>query len=499
MIKKITIKNIKGISNKTFDLDIIPNKPSILVAPNGYGKSSFATAFRSLNSRRIVLEDDDLHTNRVSLEPELIIEYQKEETVILNLVATKDTNNIGSEFDYFVINNQLKARGIGSQYGGRATAVIEIKDVTLIDSIPENVAFGYNFRSSQEIFGSNSKVLTNATIVFQNRKLIENLSNNYIALERAFGSSFQARIKEITEQINNYNPAATTEVITTFIENNLLDCFGKIPHISKIASIINEHDLGLGSNSNSKSYLLAIQVINLYNSDKETFKKACNYSNFQLNKLRFDTTLSNMNSTWKGIRTSQTGGKLIVKFPKAIEISNGQRDILTFVSMLFKAQQKLKKDANILIIDEVFDYLDDANLIAAQYYITLFIKQFKDSGKKIYPIILTHLDPLYFKNYAFSDQKIYYLNKTSVVVNEALVKLLKKRNEDNIKDDVSKYLFHHNTSTINKREDFRNLGIKELWGVGTNFKDFLELEIGKYLNNETFCPFAVCGAVRLKI
>lgn len=39
---------------------------------------------------------------------------------------------------------------------------------------------------------------------------------------------------------------------------------------------------------------------------------------------------------------------------------------------------ELTKLDNILIIDEVFDYLDDANLMAVQYYITQMIKEFKD-------------------------------------------------------------------------------------------------------------------------
>jgi len=44
MLKVIEIENIKGISHKRFQLDILPNKPSLLVAPNGFGKSSIAVA-----------------------------------------------------------------------------------------------------------------------------------------------------------------------------------------------------------------------------------------------------------------------------------------------------------------------------------------------------------------------------------------------------------------------------------------------------------------------
>ena len=119
--------------------------------------------------------------------------------------------------------------------------------------------------------------------------------------------------------------------------------------------------------------------------------------------------------------------------------------------MLFRAKRHLKKDANILIIDEVFDYLDDANLIAAQYYITTFIKEFVDEGKRLYPIILTHLNPNYFKNFTFSKQKVYYLDKTNIQVNQHITKLLRNRENTTIKDDVVKYLLHYEPRHINKR------------------------------------------------
>ena len=48
MLKVIEIENIKGIGHKRFALDIWPNKPSLLVAPNGFGKSSFAVAINEM-------------------------------------------------------------------------------------------------------------------------------------------------------------------------------------------------------------------------------------------------------------------------------------------------------------------------------------------------------------------------------------------------------------------------------------------------------------------
>lgn len=88
---------------------------------------------------------------------------------------------------------------------------------------------------------------------------------------------------------------------------------------------------------------------------------------------------------------------LQVDFPHADELSNGQRDVMSFVVQLMDVQSKLKENKkNIVVIDEIFDYMDDANLITAQYYLTQYLKLNKNN---LYVLILSHLDPTYFKNY----------------------------------------------------------------------------------------------------
>lgn len=392
MINVIEIEHIKGIQLKRFELNIQPNKPSLLVAPNGFGKSSFAAAFNSMNNRRIVLDEDNYHEENAALSPRILIEYTRPNGTPITLEATDATNTISSELDYFVINNLTKPKGIGNQYG-RASATLEIRDVVLVDRIPNNVPFGNQYRAAQQRFGQNARVLPNPDAALNNLKLIEKLSFKYQALERANGQRVQNRINAIIDEINQQG--GTAEVLIDWVTHNKLNDLKQIEHLNTIGDLL--HEIDLGYNSETKSYLVAIQLIWLYNNNPNNFKEACKYSNYQLDKQRFQNTLSNFNCTWKGIRASQTGGQLIVKFPKATHISNGQRDILTFIAMLFRARQHLKKEANILIIDEVFDYLDDANLTAAQYYITTFIKDFKDEGRRLYPIILTHLNPNYFK------------------------------------------------------------------------------------------------------
>lgn len=494
MLKVIEIENIKGIQHKRFELDIKANKPSLLVAPNGFGKSSLATAFNSMNNRRIDLKEDDFHGEIEANLPRIYIEYVRPDGTVLNLEATSTTNTISSEIDCFVINNLTKPRGIASQYG-RATAVLEIQDVVLVDRIPQNRPFNYSYRDSQLRFGLNCRVLPNANIVLSNSKLIELISDCYQDLQRANGDRIQGRINAIINEINGQH--GTAESLIDWIALNRLENFKQIDYLNTIGNLINEIDLGL--NSEAKSYLAAIQLIWLYNQDPNNFKNACTFKIYQLDKRRFDDTLTTFNCTWKNVRSSETGGKLVVKFPKANHISNGQRDILTFISMLFRAKRSLKKSANILIIDEVFDYLDDANLTAAQYYITSFIKEIDSIGKRIYPLILTHLNPNYFKNFTFSNQRVYYLDKSTIQVSQSMIRLLKNRENVNIKNDVDKYLLHYDPNTINKRSEFRALGIRELWGEENNFIQYLNGEITNYLSNQPYDPFAVCGGLRIKI
>ncbi|KJR42672.1 hypothetical protein MCHI_001397 [Candidatus Magnetoovum chiemensis] len=82
-----------------------------------------------------------------------------------------------------------------------------------------------------------------------------------------------------------------------------------------------------------------------------------------------------------------------------------------------------------------------------------------------------------------------------------MVKLLRMRNgkEKSINDDIAKYWLHFHTGPINKRDEFKKLGLKETWGEPDNFAQYVSGELGKYLNNNNYDPLAVCCAVRRKI
>lgn len=99
MLRVIEIEHIKGIQQKRFELDIHPNKPSLLVAPNGFGKSSLATAFNSMNNRRIALDEEDYHAKNAANAPRVYIEYTRPDGTLATLEATNATNTISNEID----------------------------------------------------------------------------------------------------------------------------------------------------------------------------------------------------------------------------------------------------------------------------------------------------------------------------------------------------------------------------------------------------------------
>lgn len=498
-ISSISIKNVKGIQNRTFDLNISPNKPSLLVAPNGFGKSSIAIAFASLRSNRVELHDDHFFENDQNNLPEITIKYKKPDNTIVDLIADSSSNAISDEFSYFVINSQVKANGIGRSFGGRniVTASLEIEAVTLIDTIPERCTFGYSYSSQKSYFNKNGKVLPNISGLFDNLKLVMKLSELYSEFDAVLLVRNQKIISNFIKNVDLEN--GTREQLFAVISASHINLLLEIESLKKIAETIKDLEATI-NNSLVQAFLAAIQIANVYQSDKVKFKKACKYCSYKLEVDSYTSLLKSFNTTWKEIKPEVNGRSLVVKFPKVQLVSNGQRDILSFISLIIRAKRRLNKDKCILIIDEVFDYLDDANLISAQYYVTKLIDEYKKDGKEIYPLILTHLNPRYFKNYAFSKQKVYYLDKRDgSCVSNHLIKLLIKRNEASIKDDVSKYLLHFHPEEINKKSEFQQLGIKASWGAGDGFKQFIDTEMQKFLSDSHYDPLAVCCGVRRKI
>lgn len=139
--------------------------------------------------------------------------------------------------------------------------------------------------------------------------------------------------------------------------------------------------------------------------ERDILVKVQSYLAYKSLKESVDERLADFNTTGRTIRTHEDRGKLVVRFDRANSMSNGERDILSFVASITVAEYYFKKTVGILVIDEIFDYLDGSNMLAVQYYLSELIKRCKISGKVLYPLVFTHLDPAVFSNYYFNKKK----------------------------------------------------------------------------------------------
>ncbi|MDD2190837.1 MAG: hypothetical protein PHS11_08240 [Eubacteriales bacterium] len=486
-----------------FNLDLTPNKPNILVAPNGFGKSSFAIAFDSLKSNKIELDEKSLHKNNPVNKPYLSIALSTGQT----LVADENQNSITNFFDVFVINNQVEPKSKVQSFGGKtfAKTSLDIHPTVLVSTIPPKTGFNYVPAVVKTEFGVNgNKLLNNISSFFKCGALFHRIENE-IDFSRFDLKKYRDAINNSIEQINQQTGSANS--LKSWIENNILPIIQGLGEYQKLIEIINSFKFKETTN-NVDLFLSAWQILIVKYLLGTDFKKACKYLYYLDEKEDYTQTISSFNPVKDRFDIKPTEDKkknsLIVNWPKAHEISNGQRDILTFIALLLRARRNFKKKDCILIIDEIFDYMDDANLITFQYYISTFIDEMKRSKRRIFPILLTHLDPLFFNHFCFNDSKIKvnYIKDINIKSNQQILKLIYKRAEASIQAEVDTYYFHFhpNISHIDLTVEFAALNLNEAWAKPEIFLKKIFREVRRYLfEDSTFDPLAICFGVRIQI
>lgn len=500
-IKTIEITNIKGIGHKLFNLDLVPNRPNILVAPNGFGKSSFAIGFDSLRSNRIELDDKHYFLKNTGNRPILTLTLTTGET----LVADDTQNTISDYFDVFVINNQTEPKSVVQSFGGRtfAKTSLDIVPTTLIQTIPAKIPFDYNSATMKSNFGTNgSKILNNVSNIF-------NCGQLFLRIEREVDFS-RFGLKAYRETFDSSFPAINGQTgsgntIKTWAHANILPLFQGLAEFKKLADIITSFGFGEVKDE-LDAYLTAWQIMVIRDRMGADYKKACKYLFYLDEKDDCTKTIESFNPVKDrfDIKPKVEGNSLVVRWPKAHEISNGQRDILTFIALLLKSRRNFKKKDCILVIDEIFDYMDDANLITFQYYISTFIDEMKRQKRRIFPILLTHLDPLFFNHFCFNDTKIKvnYLKEINIKSNKNILKLIYKREDPSIQSAVDAYFFHFHPAinAIDLSTEFKALKLNVDWAKPDKFFQKISREIRRYLfEDDTLDPLAICFGVRVQI
>ena len=497
-ISTIELTNIKGISYKKFQLDLIPNKPNILVAPNGFGKSSIAIGFDSLKSNKIELSEKNYHKKDDSNRPVLSLTLSNN----TSLIADDNQNTIKDQFDVVVINNQTEPKSAGRPPFTKTT--LDILPTVLVQTIPPKVEFTYSSTTIKTDFGANGSkrnLLKNVSNLFNSPKLLAQIQG--VDFSRFNLKSYKQIIKPTITQINEQKGSG--DLIKTYIESDLLDSFRGLDELKKLADIINSFGFE-EIETEVDAYLTAWQFIQVKNSMGANFLKACKYQFYLEEKDYYTQTIQSYNPVRDrfDIKPKKEKNSLVVKWPKAHEISNGQRDILTFIALLLKSRRDFKTRDCILVIDEIFDYMDDGNLITFQYFISTFIDEMKRDKRRIFPILLTHLDPLFFNHFCFNDTKIQvnYIKDIKVKTNRNILNIIYKREDESIKDIVDVHYFHYHPSleAIDIGEEFKALGLIKDWGTPQMFLQRISREVRRYLlENDKFDPLAICFGVRIQI
>lgn len=500
-ICKIKISNVKGIKEHSIDAIIQPNRPNILVAPNGFGKSSIATAFASIEPGGMQLSEDDAHNNDIANLPSLEIELTDGRTIF----ADSQTNTIKSLFHVCVAHNALKPGATAKHFSGRTIVktYMDIKPTILIRTIPQKVDYGYRLANLKNRFGPSSKVLPNISNIYSNIHVLEQIEEkggvdfHEFELQR-----YNNPIAAVRERINALSRLTATAIIRKIEDEHMFIEISS--NFDKLKDIFKET---LQLITNAEAYLAAWQYI----EHRKTLgsinnRKALQYAKFLHKKAYIDKTLDNINPIKErfNIISSIEGRTLLIRWPRANQMSGGQRDSMVFISQLMECEFHHEGNC-LLVIDEFFDYLDDANIVAFQYYISTMIANFKTAGRLIFPILLTHLDPNYLKHFCFNDNRlnVIYLQETKARSTKPMRDLVASREKEGLKDILDQYYFHFSGTLSDQFEfldEFQGNGLNIDWAKPSVFHKKIHRQLRAYLYNEkTYDPIAVCLSVRLRI
>lgn len=498
-IKKVIIDNIKGIGHLELTQPLLPNRPNVLVAPNGFGKSSLSIAFQKVSEGNITLKPEEFYMNDTNNFPTLDLEL----TDGSRIKADNSSNTILGQFSVHVINNQLEPKATAQHFGKVVTAKasLSIKPTSIIRRIPKKVSFDYKITDMKQLFGQNSKVLFDISRIYGNIVYIYQIEKG-IDFHVFDLKPYNIAIKAAINTINQMPGTTTANIIKSIAQNNFLFNLG-VPEYAALCANIKSV---LNLTDDTDAFLAGWQFINVRKKMRGNYKKAVAYGEYLRKKAEVDVTLDHLNPVKNRfyIQSSEHKGSLIVNWPKANQISNGERDIMVFIAQLLECEYQSSKNC-ILIIDEFFDYLDDANLIAFQYYVSNLINKFIHSKRLIFPILLTHLEPNYLKHFYFNDKKlnVCYLKETKAKISKEMVKIVKNREKQLVKDELDSYYFHYNPNgkNIDVTKKFIEVGLNKDWGTPIAFRKKVDRETRTYClqPNNKFDPLAVCFSIRIQI
>ena len=512
VITNISVENIKGYGSPTVTLpvELKTNRINLIFAPNGTGKSSMAAAFLSLEGRTLKVEKENKYHKDEALQSSLSLQMDG-----ATFIADANQNTITPNLSCHVINCATTVHTTQRNMG-RFTSVsgyIDIQDIVIEPVIPPSTT-GYSITQIRSEFGTNGKILENLQHDFEDSNFLLKTKTVWPKLD-FFGraKSRTSLIDDILAEIHVLR--GTAEQVFGNINQDWLTNIEANDTYTEITTVLDDIYQG---ETRIQRFLRFFQLYTHWNKNKPAIKAATTRVEYETRKSRYDENIALLDNTWRNIHTEEVGGNLIVRFPQADEISNGQRDLLTFIVSILKFKIQLRQGRKyLLLIDEVFDYLDDANLIAAQYYLSTFLDISRDN---LFLCLLSHLNPYTFRSYVFSDKKlnIQYLRETVPVATLPMLDFISFRERMSVEGkagDVAKAdlyhrlshdLFHYNPVVVdystdlaaNKKAEEHHLN--EQWGKTNVLHQVLIDEVNRYLSGQPeYDPYAVALALRLRV
>ena len=226
MISKIEVENVKGygIPGKTIYLNLSSTKINLCVAPNGFGKSSLATAFDSLNRKRLDVTEDNKHyahkTDNSILKVTMDeVEYE----------ANYRSNNINSVLKVYVIHNRTCVDYTKNVFARvvSVSAFSKIEEI-ITCNIPNPCAPTYRISKIRRAFGNNGKILSSIEDLLHNVFFLEKLPTIYDILTKYQAAIRKKRVNDILSKINDSK--GSTDVIVNRINDNLFSEIESEPH-----------------------------------------------------------------------------------------------------------------------------------------------------------------------------------------------------------------------------------------------------------------------------
>lgn len=491
-ITQIHITNVRGFDNRTLDIALRPNYVNILVAPNGFGKSSISTAFQCATGRKLQVDDADKHKKRTG--PPSVLRLLDNGAW---LEANQNKNEISGKYNIFVIKSNIEPKARKSKVNGHvvAQAYVEIPPIDF-GPVAEKTKLNYNHATSKGKFSPNDKVVPNFEAAFSDerkRAALLDIWNEIGKLNQAKSAAF---ISSIIDQIKTLS--GSKHQIAAAVESQFGSNLHSFNHLDSVFNVIMTQ---LGNNNWLESIILCSHLTDLFAADRDNLKKWLQHGAHTLKIKEMKSFIQAMNAAWIPASVKEVGGRITVELPDVKYISNGQRDLLYFACKLIRARVIENAKPTILVIDEIFDYLDDSNIIVAQYFLSKLIDEYKRQGREIYICLLTHLDPAYFKGYALKKQQPIYLDTNAQKISVTMQKVISDRENPVWKSDLDAHFLHYNpvdrdiTSVFNSQ-----FQLPKRYGNSHGFYDFIEEEWNKCSTQVgDYDPFAVCAHVRIKI